>query len=106
MPNQFLPSQRKINHYCPLCGNQFVDGEVDILRAREGQLMVYVTCGNCGVGLIARLSVVPQGLIGLGILTDMSRDEVSEIRQPKPVSAEEVLDMKILTDKGFLEIRV
>ena len=106
MNNQFSQTPKKINHHCPLCGNQFVDGEVDILKAHEGQLMVYVTCGNCGVGLVARLSVVPQGLIGLGILTDMTRDEVSVLRKAKPVSAEEVLAMKILTDKGFLEIKV
>jgi len=106
MESQFSQIPKKLSHHCPMCGEQLADGEIDILRARDGEMMVYVTCNSCGVGMVAKLSVVPQGLVGLGVLTDMSRDEVMAVRQAKPVSAEEVLAMKILTDKGFLEIKV
>jgi uncharacterized Zn finger protein len=106
MESQFPQISKKQGHYCPMCGEQLADGEIDILRARSGEMMVYITCNNCGVGMVAKLSVVPQGLVGLGVLTDMSRDEVMGVHQAKPVSAEEVLAMKILTDKGFLEIKV
>ncbi len=104
--SSFSSLPKKLHHHCPLCGQEFTDTELDIIESSNGKLMVYATCGNCGVGMIAKVSILPQGLVGLGILTDLSRDEVSEVNQGSPVSADEVLVMKILTDKGYLEIKV
>lgn len=106
METNFSDMPKKINHYCPLCGSRLENNDLDILKEQEGQLMVFSTCSNCGVGMVARLSVWPHGLIGIGILTDLNRREILELNNKRPVSAEDVLDIKILTDQGRLEIKV
>lgn len=102
----FSPLPKKLNQHCPLCGSSLVNDEVDIVGSTNNQIMVYTTCGSCGVGLIAKVSWLPQGLVGLGILTDLTKDEIKQKINAKPISADEVLDIKILADKGYLEIKV
>ena len=104
LPFSALP--KKLNHYCPLCGRGLVNEEVDIISSANNQMMVYTTCGSCGVGLIAKVSWLPQGLVGLGILTDLTRDEAKHTNDFSPISADDVLTIKMLTDKGYLEIKV
>jgi predicted RNA-binding Zn-ribbon protein involved in translation (DUF1610 family) len=106
MESPFSPMSKKLHHHCPLCGHEFIDEGMDVINSVNGKMMVYATCGSCGVGVIAKVSLLPQGLVGLGILTDLTREEIEQTNNTKPVSAEEVLTMKILTDKGYLEIKV
>ncbi len=104
LPLSSLP--RKLNHHCPLCGRILVNDDVEIISLHNNQMMVYTTCGSCGVGLIAKVSWLPQGLVGLGTLTDLTRDEVKQTANLSPITVDDVLAMKILTDKGYLEIKV
>lgn len=106
MESPFSSLSKKLDHHCPLCGRGLVNDQVDIIGSNNNQMMVYTTCSSCGVGLIAKVSWLPQGLVGLGILTDLTREEVKQVINTIPISADEVLTVKILTDKGYLEIKV
>jgi len=106
METNFSDMPKKINHHCPLCGERLENNDLDVLKEQDGQLIVYSACLKCGVGMVAKLSVLPHGLVGIGVLTDLNRDELLQLKHGYPISAEDVLDMKIITDKGLLEMKV
>ncbi len=106
MSAPFSSLPKRLHHHCPLCGQGLIDSDIEIINSANGQMMVYATCGSCGVGVIAKVSLLPQGLVGLGILTDLTREEINTVNSNSPVSAEEVLTIKLLTDRGYLEIKV
>ncbi len=98
MPKQFSQT-------CPLCGARLDDNDLDILEEHEMGLLIYSNCVRCKVGMLAKLTVVPQGFVGVGMLTDLQRDEVIVLASGSPVSAEDVLSFKQLADKGVLELK-
>ncbi len=104
MEKNFSNYPKRINQRCPMCNEKFNDSDMEIIKEMENGLMAYSTCSNCGVGMVAKLSLMPQGFVGVGVLTDLNRDEVILVKENRPISAEEVLNVKILTDKGILKI--
>lgn len=104
MEKKFGDYPKRISQRCPMCNEKFNDNDLEIIREIEDGLIAYSTCAKCGVGMVAKLSLMPQGFVGVGVLTDLNRDEVMLVKENKPVSAEEVLNIKILTDKGILKI--
>jgi len=88
-----------------LCERRIDGSQLEIYEESDRELLIYSNCSRCGVGMVARLMLVPHGLTGVGILTDVRREELSHMRAQLPVSAEDVLTIKLMADTGHLEIK-
>lgn len=91
MQPQDNPSFRLVSR-CPMCNAPATHGRIEMLEENDdGTVLVYSRCGKCGVGLIAYLSSVSQGMYGAAILTDLTKYEIGKYSETEPISADEVM---------------
>lgn len=75
-----------------MCGAPAQLARIEMLDEAEGNVLVYSRCGRCSVGLLARVTVVPQGMFGAAILTDLEKGEIGKFTESEPITTDEVLD--------------
>ncbi len=92
---QFHPyhSNLRLNGRCPVCSTPYDLNKFKILAEREQHVLTYIECGSCGAGLLSLLTVQPQGMEAVGLVTDLASDEVARFEQGASVSADDVLAM-------------
>ena len=77
---------------CALCNGSFDQDDFVVLEEQEQRTTFHVTCGKCGTSSLVFLSANPGGAIGLGIATDLGREEAIKMFGQDAVSADEVID--------------
>lgn len=83
----------KLIQSCPLCGRDYQDNRLQIIDEAENELLAYLSCQTCQGRVLARVTILPQGLVGNAILTDLESDEVSRFSKEGLVDANFVLEM-------------
>lgn len=92
---------------CPVCQKKYLAQSASMVRKSDRFMLVYVRCENCGMGSLAIVSknVFSQGgVLMMGILTDLERDEVDFFSKAKPISWDEVLNFhqkEFLVEKNY-----
>lgn len=65
--------------------------------------LVYVQCGKCRHALLALVLVNQVGASSVGLLTDLSYEDVLRLRENPKVSVNDVIDLhRILEDGAWL----
>lgn len=89
--NVFDESRRLISH-CPLCRARYTSVSAKVIEQRAESHLVHVTCSNCQKSILA---VVVENMLGtssVGMVTDLSSEDVLRFRHGRPITADEVLD--------------
>ena len=80
---------------CPVCQRKYASQSASVIRQNERFMLVHVSCDGCGMGSLAVVSkdvFSREGVLTVGILTDLDRDEINIFSQLSPISWDEVLD--------------
>lgn len=77
--------------YCPLCQSEFRPVESKLLGERGEKHLVHVRCGKCRNALLALVLVSKAGVSSVGLLTDLTHDDVIKFQQSLSVSLDDVL---------------
>lgn len=80
---------------CPVCQKKYSPDSASLVRQNERFMLLYVSCGGCGMGSLAVVSkdvFSREGTLTVGLLTDLDRQEVDFFSHIRPVSWDEVLD--------------
>ena len=80
---------------CPVCQKKYSSRSASLIRQNERFMLLYVGCGNCGMGSLTVVSkdvFSREGTLTVGLLTDLNREEVEFFSNLKPIDWDEVLD--------------
>jgi len=69
------------------------------LAERDQHVLTYVKCSQCGSAILSLLTLNQQGLQAVGLVTDLTSDEVVHFEQSQPVSTNDVLQLHEALEK-------
>ncbi|MFZ2154140.1 MAG: hypothetical protein WAV16_02805 [Candidatus Moraniibacteriota bacterium] len=86
---------------CPLCKAKYDHSQALVLEENNGRKVFHLKCDKCQTAMLAFIIADgKQGMISLGMATDLSAKEAVDIFKKVPVSEEEVLKVyKYLNNK-------
>jgi hypothetical protein len=91
-----------LNGRCPVCNTMYDLQKFKILAERDQNVLTYIQCSHCGSALLSVLSMSPHGLQAVGLVTDLTSDEVTQFGQQSVVSSNDVLNLhQSLEDDQF-----
>lgn len=76
---------------CPLCKAKYNHSQASVLEEGEARTVFHLTCGKCNSAVLAFVSDGQQGIVSLGVATDLSSQEAKMVLKSKPISPDHVL---------------
>lgn len=85
---------------CPLCKAKYNHSQAFVLEDNLDRTVFHMTCEKCKSAILAFITESKQGIVSVGIATDLSGQEVKSFLNKKPVDQEDVLRIyKYLNNK-------
>lgn len=78
---------------CTVCNSGFDQSSFIALEEQDQKTTFHITCAKCGTSSIIFLSTSQSGVTGLGMATDLNKEEAVRMFGRDAVSADEVIDM-------------
>ncbi|MFA6603765.1 MAG: hypothetical protein WCT10_02890 [Patescibacteria group bacterium] len=91
-PSQFYDEGIKLISYCPLCEASYNPHETKVLGEKEDSHLLHIQCGNCRNAILALVLISAVGVSSVGLVTDLSGDEVDRFKSGRAVSTDDVID--------------
>jgi hypothetical protein len=88
--------------FCPMCEAPFQPTEARILGEDAEAHLVHVRCRTCKNAVLALVRVTKSGVSSVGLVTDLSYDDVIRCRAGADVSVDDVLEIHELLERGEL----
>lgn len=85
--------QLKIISQCPVCDTKFSAKRSQILEDRGEEHLIYLHCQKCLNSVVAVIRFGAQGITSVGMVTDLSYDDVLRLKDAPPVQIDDVLDL-------------
>lgn len=89
----------KIVSYCPVCGGSYNPLEARILGEKNDSHLVYIRCRTCQAAVLAVIAVSSVGTSSVGLITDLSSDDVGKFQTAQPVTTDDVIEIHQLLHK-------
>jgi hypothetical protein len=83
----------KVVSQCPLCKSRQNDMEARVLGQDGEARLLYLNCHKCGNSLLALVLVSHSGVSSIGMVTDLSYDDVRRFHQVDQVCTDDVLQI-------------
>ncbi len=79
---------------CPVCNRKYEKAGVRVVQEKESGFLIHAFCHFCQNSSLAVYSKNnrEREAVAMGMLTDLSYEEACQLKQKKPISADEVLD--------------
>lgn len=90
----FYPSESlRLISYCPICNTHYNPLAAQVLEERDDAHLIHVECRKCGSSIVALVLTGGIGISSVGLVTDLSGEEVLKFRNRESVRADDVLAM-------------
>jgi hypothetical protein len=76
---------------CPLCTHEYKQDEVRVLEEQEGTQLLHITCAACHHAMLTFVMTSQLGTSSIGMLTDLSMQDVMRIKRADPLDEDAVL---------------
>jgi len=81
---------------CPICNTQYNSENASLLERNAEFMSFYIDCDSCQSSVIVAVFFPLNGLVTtVGMLTDLSLDNVKKLQKFEPVTLDEVLDLHV-----------
>lgn len=77
---------------CPFCSVQYSMRAARILAQKDDGHVIHIECRNCGGSIVALILAGGIGVQSVGVVTDLTRDEVGRFSRDIPVTSDDVID--------------
>ncbi|MFA6183699.1 MAG: hypothetical protein WC682_01190 [Parcubacteria group bacterium] len=85
---------------CPLCKAKYDNSQTFVLEEGASRTIFHLTCSKCQSAILAFITEGKQGVVSLGVATDLSMEEARSMFKKNPINKEEVLKVyKYLNNK-------
>ncbi len=81
----------KIASYCPLCETRYNPMEAQVVGEEGDTHLLHVRCRKCANSILALVLVNHVGVSSVGLVTDLTFDDVLRLREHRRLSADDVL---------------
>lgn len=78
---------------CPLCNAGYRMEDASTLESAEDASMIYIECARCRSSIVAVVAMSGMGVVSLGMVTDMSKEDIERFRDMPSLSSNELLEM-------------
>ncbi|MFA6533868.1 MAG: hypothetical protein WCT37_01705 [Patescibacteria group bacterium] len=95
----FFDESLKLVSYCPLCEKNYNILEARVLEEKDSTSLIYLRCRHCGSSILALVMHHPLGISSVGLVTDLSPEEVLKYRIEADFTEDNVLEMHQLLQK-------
>lgn len=91
-PHHFSSEGLRVISYCPLCEASYNPLRARLLEERDDAHLVHIQCSNCGSSIVALILSSAVGITSVGLVTDLTGDDVLHFKDGTQVTADDVLD--------------
>ncbi len=85
---------KKILQKCPVCGADYDAKKVQLIDAEDLSILSYFKCETCLSGIALKIMIMPHGLVGQAIVTDLEANEIMNYKNKKDlVNSKDVLEV-------------
>ncbi len=102
--NQSLPSGGeglRIISFCPLCNSHTNPLAARVLDQNAEAHLLYINCPRCGSSIVALVVTGGMGLNSVGLITDLTAEDVLRFRGVGRVTHDEVLELFAASEGGY-----
>lgn len=92
-PSQFFDEGVKLISYCPLCETSYNPQEARVLGEKDDSHLLHIQCGNCSNAIIALVLISSVGVSSVGLVTDLSYDDVLRFKNAGAISTDDVIEV-------------
>ncbi len=79
---------------CPLCNTEYdAEKSIQVVEEQEGAELVYFSCLQCANSVLALVGYSPFGVSSIGMLTDLTYDDVNRLRHRDSISEDDILQI-------------
>ncbi|QQS61642.1 MAG: hypothetical protein IPN70_01785 [Candidatus Moraniibacteriota bacterium] len=80
---------------CPVCSNEYDQSDgMETIAQNQGGSILHFFCHHCETALLVSIRVNASGMVGMGMLTDLTRKEAkSFLSQKSAISGDEILSL-------------
>jgi hypothetical protein len=90
-PESWREALKFINR-CPICSATYELEKARLFAESDVAHLVHFTCAKCQSYFVAMVVVVGRGLSSVGMITDLSFDDVSKLYRTSPLTTDEVIE--------------
>lgn len=83
----------KLVSFCPVCESRYNSMEARLLGEQGETRLLHVQCRKCQHSILALVLVNQAGASSMGLLTDLSYEDVIGMRAQRTVSLDDVIDV-------------
>ena len=98
--NSFAHTSQRLIQRCPVCDKEYSVKVVRVLDVSDSGYLVHFTCEKCYTGVVASIVEMPFGMVGSGLVTDLSADEVVKFHKSRIIQQDDVLEIHQLFKNG------
>ncbi|OGY52227.1 MAG: hypothetical protein A2951_01155 [Candidatus Buchananbacteria bacterium RIFCSPLOWO2_01_FULL_56_15] len=93
----------KIVSHCPVCGSSYSPLEARVLAEKSDAHLVHIRCRTCQTAVLAVIMSSSIGVSSIGLITDLSSDDVLKFQDAAPVTTDDVIELhQLLTREKAL----
>lgn len=85
--------------HCPVCGLRYEPLEARVLEESQKSHLVYIKCRHCQSAILALLSASNLGISSIGLITDLSGDDVLKFKKAEAINCDDVIEVHELLGK-------
>lgn len=78
---------------CPLCNAGCRMEDAYTIESTDDASMIYTECPRCKSSIVAVVAMSGVGIVSLGMVTDMTKEDVERFRTAPSMSSNELLEM-------------
>ncbi|OGH92306.1 MAG: hypothetical protein A2534_03430 [Candidatus Magasanikbacteria bacterium RIFOXYD2_FULL_39_9] len=96
LPNNGKPDSwrktLKLISRCPVCNHDYQSEAAKLFASGGEAKFVHFTCGNCSSHFMAMVMTVAKGVSTVGMITDLSFDDLQKLHKISPLSIDEAIE--------------
>lgn len=83
----------RLNGRCPICNTVYDLQKYRVIGERDHNILTYIQCSHCGSAMLSLMSMNQFGLQAIGLLTDLTGDEVLPFERGDEVTENDVISL-------------
>lgn len=95
----------QIPETCPNCSHKFNKAEASIIGNKRDSVLIHITCPNCKISVISSISLSNSGIMTVGMLTDLNKEDLSMLKSNNTITVDDVIDIhEYIEEKGYVNL--